>query len=97
MAGIGFRLEKILSKNSYLNLLEGYAFSAIVSAGPILLTIFSIGILSVVTLGQVSMREVMVFRSLVVYIYAASLITSSPAQMIITRYLSDRILGILNF
>lgn len=91
MAGIGFRLEKILSKNSYLNLMEGYAYSAIVSAGPVLLTIFSLGIISSFTLGGISGSELIIFRSLVVYIYGISLITSSPAQMVITRYLSDRI------
>ena len=91
MAGIGFRLEKILSKNSYFNLLEGYAYAAIVSAGPVLFTIFSIAILSVISVSIVGLQDVTVFRTLVVYIYGASLIISSPAQMIITRYMSDRI------
>lgn len=91
MAGIGFRLEKILSKSSYVNMLEGYAYAAIVSAGPVLFTIFSIGILSVISVGGVNIADVMIFRTLVVYIYGISLITSSPAQMIITRYMSDRI------
>jgi uncharacterized membrane protein len=91
MAGIGFRLEKILSKDSYTNLLEGYAYSAIVSAGPLLFTIFSIAALMVVMPGRVGMHEIMVFRTLVVYIFGFSLITTSFAQMIITRYISDRI------
>lgn len=91
MAGIGFRLEKILSKSSYVNLLQGYAYSAIVSAGPLLCTIFSIAILTVIAPGQVPIHEVMIFRTLVVYIYAASLISTSAAQMVITRYMSDRI------
>lgn len=91
MAGIGFRLEKILSKNSYTNLLEGYAYSAIVSAGPVLFTIFSIAILSAISLASMDQADIMIFRTLVVYIYGASLITSSPAQMIITRYMADRI------
>lgn len=91
MAGIGFKLEKILSKDSYVNLLEGYAYSAIVSAGPLLCTIFTIALLTIIMPGQLPADELMIFRTLVVYIYGFSLITSSSAQMIITRYLSDRI------
>ena len=91
MAGIGFRLQKILAKNSYANLLEGYAYSAIVSAGPLLCTIFSIAALMVILPGSVAMREIVVFRTLVVYIYGFSLISTSLAQMVITRYISDRI------
>ena len=59
MAGIGFRLEKILSKDSYVNLLEGYTYSAIVSAGPLLSTIFAIALLSVLSLAHLNMTEVM--------------------------------------
>lgn len=91
MAGIGFRLEKILSKDSYTNLLEGYAYSAIVSAGPLLFTIFSIAALTVVMPGRTDMHEIMVFRTLVVYIYGFSLIATSFSQMVVTRYISDRI------
>jgi len=91
MAGIGFKLEKILSKNSYTNLLEGYLYSAVVSAGPLLFTIFSIALISVISIKSASLEDVMIFRTLVVYIYGASLIISSPAQMVVTRYLADRI------
>lgn len=90
MAGIGFRLEKILAKNSYTNLLEAYSYSAIVSAGPVLLTIFALGILSIISLSHIDMHDIMIFRTLVVYTYGISLILSSPAQMVVTRYLADR-------
>ncbi|MFH1873884.1 MAG: exopolysaccharide Pel transporter PelG [Pseudomonadota bacterium] len=91
MAGIGFRLEKILSKNSYLNLLEGYAYSGVVTSGPVLFTVFSIAILSILSLGHLAVKDIIIFRTLVVYIYGISLVTSSAAQMIITRYIADRI------
>lgn len=91
MAGIGFRLERILSYDSYTNLIKGYAYSAIVSAGPVLCTIFSIAMLAVIMPTGMSFLDVMIFRTLVVYIYAISLVTTSPMQMIITRYMSDRI------
>lgn len=91
MAGIGFRLEKILSKNSYINLLEGYAYSAIVSAGPMLCTIFSVAVLNIIAMGSLNQNEATIFRTLIVYVYAFSLITSSPFQMVITRYMADRI------
>jgi uncharacterized membrane protein len=90
MAGIGFRLEKILSKNSYIHLFKAYAYSAIISAGPVLFTILSIAILSLLSLTHIDLQEIMIFRTMVVYIYGVSLIISSPIQMIITRYLADR-------
>jgi uncharacterized membrane protein len=91
MAGIGFKLEKILSKNSYLNLLEGYLYSTMVSAGPIIATIFSIGVITFIAMGEINRIDIVIFRTLVVYIYAISLIISSSSQMIITRYMADRI------
>ena len=91
MAGIGFRLEKILSKNSYTNLLEGYTFSAVVTAGPMIFTIMSIGILGVLAEQHLHRDDMLIFRTIIVYVYATTLILSSPIQMIFTRYMSDRI------
>ncbi|MFH1830226.1 MAG: exopolysaccharide Pel transporter PelG [Pseudomonadota bacterium] len=91
MAGIGFRLEKILAKNSYFNLIEGYAYSSIVSAGPLLCTIFTIALLTIIMPGNMDMHEIMIFRTLIVYIYGFSLISTSSVQMILTRYMADRI------
>lgn len=90
MAGIGFRLEKILSKNSYINLIEAYAYSAVVSAGPLLCTIITIATIMIIMPGNIIMEELLIFRTMVVYIYGSSLITTSFVQMIITRYIADR-------
>ncbi|PIR18126.1 MAG: hypothetical protein COV46_01250 [Deltaproteobacteria bacterium CG11_big_fil_rev_8_21_14_0_20_49_13] len=91
MAGIGFKLQKILSNESYSNLLQGYFYSAVVSSGPVLFTIFSLTILGVISSSKVSHHELQVFRTLVVYIYGTSLVISSPFQMVLTRYMADRI------
>lgn len=91
MAGIGFRLEKILSRDSYSHLLKGYGYSAVVSAGPLLCSVFSIALLVIIAPRNVSSTEILVFRTLVVYAFGLSLIATSPAQMVITRYMADRI------
>lgn len=91
MAGIGFKLERILSRNSYASLVEAYGYSGVVSAGPLLCTIVTIAVLMILMPRVMVWGELIVFRTLVVYIYGASLITTSIVQMIITRYMSDRI------
>ena len=50
MAGIGFELRKLLRKESYLGLLQTYAYASIISSGPWVLSIVGIiviGLLSV--------------------------------------------------
>lgn len=91
MAGIGFRLEKILSRNTYASLIEAYGYAGVVSAGPLLCTIVTIAALMLIMPSVMVWEELLIFRTLVVYIYGASLITTSVVQMIITRFMSDRI------
>ncbi len=91
MAGIGFRLQKLLKEDSYTGLLKGYLFSAIISSGPMLTSIICIALLGIVSLPVLSSDDYLLFRSTIVHIFALSLIFTGMFQMIVTRYLADRL------
>lgn len=91
MAGIGFRLQKLLHKDSYSGLLQGYLYSAIISSGPMLSSILCIGLLGIVSMPVLSGDDYALFRTTIVYIFCFSLIFTGIFQMITTRYLADRL------
>lgn len=91
MAGIGFRLQKILRENSYKSLIEGYFYSALISTGPWLLSILGLGLIATIAPWMVDQREAKLFRVVVVYAYIGSLILTGGVQMGTTRYIADRL------
>jgi len=93
MAGIGFRLERLLRGDSYRGLIQAYLYSALVSTGPWLLSILSLVLVGVLTshslfAGQQTLR---LFRCVLVYSYAGTLVLSALVQMGTTRFIADRL------
>ncbi len=91
MAGIGFRLQRILRRDSYASLVKAYAYAALVAAGPWILSIIGIGLITVLTQPFVALPEIRLFRMIVVYNYAATLIVTGLIHLSTTRYASDRL------
>jgi|SaaInlStandDraft_1057018.scaffolds.fasta_scaffold29122_2 polysaccharide biosynthesis protein PelG len=91
MAGIGFKIQKLLAEDTYWGVVKGYFFSAIVSSGPWLISIVCIGLLGLFFQPLVGSENHQIFRSWVTYCYAASLVISGAMQVLMTRYLSDSI------
>ncbi|MDR3211904.1 MAG: exopolysaccharide Pel transporter PelG [Planctomycetota bacterium] len=95
MAGIGFRLQKLLNSGSYQGLLLGYAYSAIISSGPWMLAMFGIAAIGVVARmdigGGVDKQGGDLFRAVVTYVYAGSLLFGGFSHLGISRYISDRL------
>jgi uncharacterized membrane protein len=85
MAGIGFRLRR-LTKEGNAQAVSGYLGAAIIACGPWLLTLFSLLWVQIALAGQDQ-----VFRAVLTYAYALSLLITSTYQNILTRYLADRI------
>lgn len=92
MAGIGISLNKIYSKNTIGADLYGFAYSAIISVAPMFVIIGVIIIAEWFTgfshAGYAS-REL--FADTVLYIFIFSLLTASPFNAVLSRYLSDTI------
>jgi polysaccharide biosynthesis protein PelG len=89
MAGIGFRLKKLLDKDSYTSSLLAHIYSAFISSGPWIISVLVIVVMEIIQYRQISIYEVYVFQSTVVYCYAFSLIVIGIFQMPLTRYLAD--------
>src|SRR5258706_6163454 len=92
MAGIGFELRKLLRKESYLGLLQTYAYASIISSGPWILSIVGIlviGLLSIsVVVPQIQIAQ---FQVSVTYLIMSSLALTGFVQLAFTRFISDRI------
>lgn len=89
MAGIGFKIQKLLSEETYWGVIKGYVYSAVISSGPWLISILCIGALGALSQPVIGHEDHSVFRAWVMYCYAASLVVSGSIQMLATRYLSD--------
>jgi len=92
MAGIGFELRKLLSKESYASLFQAYAYAGIISSGPWILSIVGImviGLLSVTVV--VPAYQVVQFQVSVTYIMVTSLVLTGTVQLAFTRFIADRL------
>lgn len=91
MAGIGFQLRKILSEDTYTGHLKAYVFAAIISSGPWMMTIFSISMITQTCRSFLTDLEADIFGATINYTYAFSLIFVGFLQLVVTRYLADRL------
>lgn len=90
MAGIGFRLQKLVSSESYSDLVRAYVYSAVIAAGPFLVVIFTIACMRFVSQIRLSIDETNAYMSMIVYVYAFSMLGVSPFYYVVTRYLADQ-------
>lgn len=92
MAGIGFELRKILKKNSLLSILEAYGLAGLISSGPWVISILTLLAIGMISIGVVFPTYVIVqFLVIITYLMAGSLIISGLFQLLLTRYISDRL------
>ncbi len=92
MAGIGFELRRILQKNTLLSYLEAYGLAAVVGSGPWVLSIIALMVIGMLSIGRIFPSALIIqFLVLVTYMMAASLILSGLFQLLLTRYISDRL------
>ncbi len=91
MAGIGFVLERLMKRDDLIGVSKGIGYAAVISSGPWLLTVLSLGMVSVGSGFGAGVLEGDIFRSIVIYNFSGSLVLSGPIAMITTRFLADRI------
>lgn len=92
MAGIGFELRKLLKKQTYMGLLQAYAFAGVISSGPWVLSIIGIMMIGLFSLGAVSPKEaISQFQVTITYLFLISLIGTGVVQLSFTRFVADRI------
>ena len=86
MAGIGFKLRRMVREEGLKGLLLGYLSSALLSAGPWLISIATLALMSRSLRGDSEL-----FSGLVVTINVLTLWATGPFQFALTRYLADRL------
>jgi polysaccharide biosynthesis protein PelG len=91
MAGIGLRLQDVMAKGTYLQSLTAYLSSAVISSGPWLSSVIALSVLSTSSVAFLTQDARMLLFATITYCFAISLIVSSAPQMIVTRYLADRL------
>jgi len=92
VAGIGFELRRILNRDSYAATLQAYAYAGLISSGPWVLSILSVLLIGILSIGVV-VPDLLVVQFLVsvTYLMAASLTFTGGAQLVFTRFVSDRL------
>ncbi len=92
MAGIGFELRRILSKDTYLATFQAYLYAGLISSGPWVLSILSVLIIGVLSVQVVEpTAQVTQFLVSVTYLMSASLVFTGGLQLMFTRFISDRL------
>ncbi len=91
MAGIGFVLRKLVQRDDLAGIVMGYLYAAVVSSGPWLFTIMSLGLLVLIGNQFLLVEELAEFRIVIIYNFGFSLVLSAPVFMVATRFLADQI------
>ncbi len=90
MAGIGFELRRMIdTRRGLISRVRGYACAGLISSGPWLVTIFTLGILSGFAPYLTTAPAYDLFRAMVTYAFAFSLILVGVLQLTVTRKVAD--------
>src|SRR5436190_18558718 len=91
MAGIGFALERLYRSNSLADRMASFAHASIVAAGPCLLAVLCIWLISVTTQELEGKTTVAAFRAIIIYSFALSFVVTAPIALVSARVMSDRL------
>jgi uncharacterized membrane protein len=92
VAGIGFELRKMISRESYTGLLGAYGYAGLVSSGPWVFSIAGVLAIGMLASHTVSPPErVTQFLVSVTYLMAGSVLLTGPLQLMFSRFVADRI------
>lgn len=90
MAGIGFRLRALVADGSYLEATTAYLSSAVISTGPWLIGAAALIVLTTTTTTYLTQGDRTFLFATLISLFAASLLVAGGPQMLLTRYLADR-------
>lgn len=92
MAGIGFRLRELKKGDTLSGLLLAYGFAGIIGSGPWVLSIVGILLIGFIhTESSSAPYFVEQFQISVTYLMAISLILTGPLQLLLTRFIADKL------
>lgn len=91
MAGIGFKLIRLLDKQSYAGVMQAYGYAALIGSGPWVLSMMTLGCLGLALRATQTGAALDTFFVSVTYVFAATLVATGPLQLVISRYAADRV------
>lgn len=92
MAGVGIKLNRIFNKRSLMSSLYGVACSISYTIAPMLLVIACLLLMfTVLGFDSVPMLERELFSCTILYIFIFSLLSSSPFNSVLSKYMADHI------
>ena len=92
MAGVGFELKKLFSRQGLLAKVRAYGYSGIICTGPMLLgVLMQIGLKILADFFGRSKFDQELLVCMITYTLLASLLVTSILSMVVTRFLSDMI------
>jgi polysaccharide biosynthesis protein PelG len=97
MAGIGFKLRELMQAETYSGILLAYGFAGIIGSGPWVLSIVGMLLIGFINTENINTESASVpyfveqFQISVTYLMAISLILTGPLQLMLTRFIADRI------
>lgn len=90
MAGIGVKLNRIYNKNTITTNIIGFFYSTVVTIAPVLVVIINLMLMQrVLKFNTVRYIDREVFSCTVLYVFIFSLLTTSPFNAVLSRYMSD--------
>ena len=90
MAGIGVKLNRIYHKNTITTDVIGFFYSTVVTIAPVLVVIINLMLMQkVLKFNTVRYIDRELFSCTVLYVFIFSLLTTSPFNAVLSRYMSD--------
>lgn len=92
MAGIGVRLNRIFSKNTITTNMFGFGYSMVITVAPMFLVIMAIMVMQYfLGFSKLGYSERELYACTVLYIFIFSLLTASPFNAVLSKFMSDTI------
>jgi uncharacterized membrane protein len=91
MAGIGFALERLYRSSSIADRMVSFAHASIIAAGPCLLAVLCIWLISATIFELEGKTTIAAFRALIIYSFALSFVITTPIALVSARLISDQL------
>jgi uncharacterized membrane protein len=91
MAGIGFALDRLYRSGSLADRMASFAHASIIAAGPCLLSVLCIWLISATIFELEGKTTIAAFRALIIYSFALSFVITAPIALVSARLISDKL------
>jgi uncharacterized membrane protein len=91
MAGIGWKLERMMDHGSLTSTIAAYLTGVAVTSAPWLLTTAALVSIRLLTREQAGVGEFPVVERIMTVTYAVTLVLSAPVHIVLSRYTADRL------